>query len=168
MLKVLSFVSHVQARASEEGAPKDGKEVLSQTIEDLAQEKRAFTSYVRAGSVSADGTSITNEPPVVREYQWTEEDGGPPCEDQGSPNTDTTQFGDCENVDRSATLPTAKRWGWGHALLGAVQNAVPKRRKEQKQPHFTFHQKTLSLPPLRFGRYPPGLKKRGSWESTKW
>lgn len=78
------------------------------------------------------------------------------------------QFSDDESADSSPTLTTAKRRGWGHALLGAVQNAVPKRRKEQKQPHFTFPQKSLSLPPLRFGRYPPGLKKRGSWESTKW
>ena len=105
---------------------------------------------------------------VVQEHRYTEDDGGPPREDQGPSNTETSQSGDGENVDDSTTLTTAKRRGWGHALLGAVQNAVPKRHKEQKKIHFTFPHKSISLPPLRLGRRPPGLKKRGSWESAKW
>jgi len=121
-----------------------------------------------SSSPSADGT-FTNVFLVVREYQCTEfeDEDGPLCEDQGSSDTETIQFDDDD--DPSTTLATGKRRGWGHTLLGVMQNAVQKRQKDHKKSHSSFHRNSLSLPPLRLGHRPPGLKRRRSRESiTEW
>ena len=111
---------------------------------------------------------FTNKFVVVREYQCTEGEEGLPCEDQDLLDAETAQTCDTESVDSTATLITAKRRGWGIALLDAMQNAVSKGCREEKQPHFTLPRKSLSSSPLRLDHHPPGLKKRGSRESTKW
>jgi len=102
--------------------------------------------------------------PLVREYR---SDGELLSEDQDSSDTESIQSRETESGDSPATPVTEKRRGWGHTLLGAVQNAVPKRRREEKQPHFSVPRKSYSLSPLRSNYHPPGLKKRGSRESTK-
>lgn len=88
--------------------------------------------------------------PLVREYQYAEYES----------DVESTQSCDAGNVGGSP----AKRRGWGHALLDAVQNAVPKRPKEDKEPHTTPPRRSLSLTPFRLGHHPPGLKKPGSRE----
>lgn len=105
---------------------------------------------------------------VVQEYRCTEDEGEPGYEDQESSDIETVETDNGDDVDDSTTLTTGKRRGWGHTLLGAVQNAVPKRYKEKKQSHSSLPRKSLLLPPLRFGHRPSGLKKRGSRESAKW
>jgi len=115
---------------------------------------------------AADGT-FTNCFLVVREYQCTEDEDGPLCEDQVSSDAETIQFGDDE--DPSTALAAGKRRGWGHTLLDVMQNAVQKRQKEQKKAHSTLPRTSLSLPPIRLGHRPPGLKRPGSRESIiKW
>ena len=101
---------------------------------------------------------------MVREYQWTEDDDGPLCEDQGLSDTETIQFGNDE--DPSTSLVAGKRRGWGHTLLDVMQNAVQKRQKEQKKNHSILHRTSLSLSPIRLGHRPPGLKRRES--ITEW
>lgn len=109
--------------------------------------------------------AFTNQILVVREYRCAEDDGELPCEDQDMSDMEIIQSDDVESMDSSTTLATAKRRRWGLALLGAVQNAVPKRHKEEKQPYFTRRSFSLSL---RLGHHPPGLKIEESGESTKW
>lgn len=110
--------------------------------------------------------SKRNEPsPLVREYQYVEDESVLPCEGRGFSDTESTDTGDPESADRSTISTMVKRRGWGHALLGAVQSAVPKRQKEEK--HFTSPRKPSSLTPLRLGHHPPGLRKRGSRESFR-
>jgi len=104
--------------------------------------------------------------PLVREYRWTQDEGELPCEDQDLSDTETIRSGDAESVDITATLVAPKRRGWRLALFGAKQDAIQKSRKE-KATHFTLRRKSLSLSPLRSDHHPPGLKKRGSLESTK-
>ena len=110
--------------------------------------------------------TFTNGSVVVREYRWTEDEVELPCEDQDLSDTETIRSGDAESIDIPATLVAPKRRGWGLALFGVKQNAIPKRRKE-KETRFTLHRKSLSLSPLRSDHHPPGLKKRGSLERTK-
>ena len=102
----------------------------------------------------------------MREYRWIEDGGELPCEDQDLSDTEAIRSGDAESVDISATLVAPKRRGWGLALFGAKQNAIKKRRKE-KGTRSILHRKSLSLSPLRSDHHPPGLKKRGSLQSTK-
>jgi len=104
----------------------------------------------------------------VREYQCIEDEGEVPCEEQDSSNMEITQPDDAESMDGPATLVRAKRRGWGFAILGAVQNAVPKRYKEGERPGSTLPRKSFSLSPLRLGHQPPGLKTQGSRENAKW
>ena len=111
-------------------------------------------------AVSPSVGTFTNRSVVMREYRWTED------EDQDLSDTETIRSGDAESVDISATLVAPKRRGWGLALFGVKQNAIPKRRKE-KEIRFTLHRKSLSLSPLQSDHHPPGLKKRGSLERTK-
>lgn len=97
---------------------------------------------------------FTDAFPVVREYQYTEGEGAL-CEDQGLSDTETIRSCDAESVDGSTISTTAKRLRWGYAILGVVQNAVPKR-KEDKQPHTAILRKPLSLTPFRLGHHPKG------------
>jgi len=99
--------------------------------------------------------------PLVREYQYTEDEGG----DQGLSDTETIQSCDAECAGTPTLRSTVKRRGWRYALLGAVQNAVPKRSKEDKDFHTVTPRKPLSLTPFRFSHHPPGLRIRESRES---
>ncbi|KAF9790965.1 hypothetical protein BJ322DRAFT_418803 [Thelephora terrestris] len=102
--------------------------------------------------------------PLVREYRYTEDENNFLCEGQGFPDPETPQFCDAESAGSSNISTTAKRRGWGHVLLGAVQNAVPKRSKEDKELHTTIPRKQLTF---RLGHHhPPGLRRRWSREST--
>lgn len=94
---------------------------------------------------------------VVREYQHTEDEGVRFEDDRGSSDTETTDCCDAESLDGSVISTTAKRRGWGYALLGAVQNAVPKRSREEKLPQTVIvPRRPLSLSPFRFGHHPRG------------
>jgi len=94
--------------------------------------------------------------PLGREYRYTE-DEGVRCEDQGLSDTETIESCDAESVDGSVISTTAKRRGWGYALLGAVQNAVPKRSREEKLPRTVIvPRKPLSLNQFRLGHHPRG------------
>lgn len=101
--------------------------------------------------------------PLVREYQYTEDES----EDQGLSDTETTRSCDAECAGTSAIRSTVKRRGWRYALLGAVQNAVPKRPKEDKNLHTVVPRRPLSLTPFRFSHHPPGLRIRESRESLE-
>jgi len=105
--------------------------------------------------------------PLVREYSCTDDEGGSGYENQGSSDTETIQSNESQSVDGSTTMPTAKQRGWGRVFLEAMQNAVPKRHREGKRPHFTLPRRSLSLSALRQDYYSPGLKKRGIRESVK-
>ena len=119
----------------------------------------------QASDASLDAT-FTNGFVVVQEFRWTEDDRGLPREDQALSDTEIMQSGSAGSAETSPTTPTSKRWSWGFILFGPVQNPLPKRYKEEKQPHFTFSRKSLPLPPLRLGHRPQGLKRRESREST--
>ncbi|KAF9645097.1 hypothetical protein BDM02DRAFT_3131317 [Thelephora ganbajun] len=139
--------------------PRTGRRYFPKRSRTLPKRNGSSPRMPRAGGISVD---------VVQEYRYTEDEVELPCEDQGLSDTEIVQSGDAESVDSSTTLTTTKRWGWGYALLDAMQNAVPKRCREGEQPHFTFPRKSLSLTPLRFVHHPPGLKRQRSRESTKW
>lgn len=104
--------------------------------------------------------------PLVREYQFTQEDLELPCDAQGFSDAETDHL---DNGDSSTLPATVKRRGWGHALLGVVQNAVPRRSKEEKDPRLPVprSRKSLSLTPLRFGHYPLELGRRVSLGSLR-
>jgi len=104
--------------------------------------------------------------PLVREYRYSEDEGDLKCEGQGLSDTETIRSCDAGSAGNPATLTTAKRRGWGHALLGAVQNAVPKRSREDKEQHINIRRKSLSLAPFRLG-HPPGLRRQWSRESAR-
>ena len=157
-----SFHLSPQARTSQEGATKNREEVLSKTVENYAKTKWLFTSYVQVGSVFPY-FGFSNGYIVVREYQYTEDES----EDQGLSDTETTRSCDAECAGTSAIRSTVKRRGWRYALLGAVQNAVPKRSKEDKNLHTVVPRRPLSLTPFRFSHHPPGLRIRESRESLE-
>ena len=92
----------------------------------------------------------------MREYRYTEDEGIRSM-DRGLSDAETTEPCDAGNVDGSMISTTAKRRGWGHALLGAVQNAVPKRPKDEKLPLTRIvPRRPLSLTPFRLGHHPKG------------
>ena len=135
---------------------------MSQAVKNRAKAEGVFTSYVQ----DIGTQHVPDAFAVVQEYQFTEDDVELPCEAQGFSDVETD---DSESVD-SPTIPAAvKRRGWGHALLGVMQNAVPKRSREEKVPHLSVPRarKSVSLTPLRFGHYPLELGRRGSLGSLR-
>ena len=148
------YLKKVQPRTGRRYCPKRSRTLPRRNGPSPRTHKRRFL----ARGVFIDGFIL-----VVREYRYTEDDGDVSYEDEKLSDTETTQSSDVESVDGSTVLPMAKRRGWRFSLLGAMQNAVPKRYSEEKRPP---PRRPLSLTPLRFGQYPPGLMRRGSQEGT--